>query len=463
MRGHLRALDTTPTRPRRFARATAALSVTGMCALGLVGCSSGPTRSVPTTSRTTSPKTTQPLSAPTFGYGFDLSNQEPGSAQVKQDGVSVPESPAAASSAQRVLAKFAGSYVDQSIYGFGANADPEPEPGVYDMSSIASRISLITSEGGVPVISLYGAPGWMRSPSSANARQFEQPPSPDHYQDFAALAAHVATSFPQVKYFVVWNELKGFWDPSTHSWNYQAYTEMYNDVYEAIKNVRPEDEVGGPYAVMSAEPQPVSGVVSTVKGPFGYLDQDMLEAVTYWLANKVGADFIAVDGATENAKVGNQVVNPVTAAEQYAVVDAWIRSQTDLPIWWMESHIQPKSGWSQSQAAAARVATLAEMSSSGASVGMQWQPQEQSGWPDEGLWTSTLSSGGGQPTPLASVLSRALPVIERDPVLAPGEPAGVLVASDSAGGLAVNTTGETAFAHMDGTTVRLEPGQVLVR
>jgi hypothetical protein len=126
----------------------------------------------------------------------------------------------------------------------------------------------------------------------------------------------------------------------------------------------------------------------------------------------------------------------------------------------MESHIQPSRGWTPAQAAAARIATLAEMAGSGASVGMQWQPQEQAGWPDEGLWTSTLVPGGGQPTPLATLLPKVLPILGRSPALMSGEPPGVLVASDGAGILAVNTTDHRVTAEVGGSPLALLPAQV---
>jgi hypothetical protein len=190
----------------------------------------------------------------------------------------------------------------------------------------------------------------------------------------------------------------------------------------------------------------------------------MLDTVSYWITHKVGAQYIAVDGATEIAATSDARINDaVTAAEQYAAVDRWIRSQTNLPIWWMESHIQPRTGWTSDQAAAARIATLAEMASSGASVGMQWQPQEQPGWPDEGLWTSTAHNGGGQPTPLAKILPTVLPVLEGSPTLSPGQPKGVLVFSDAKGTVAVNTLTTSVTADLHGSKVDLGPAQVLVR
>jgi hypothetical protein len=238
---------------------------------------------------------------------------------------------------------------------------------------------------------------------------------------------------------------------------------MYNKVYDAIKAVRPDALVGGPYASMTTYGKPVRGKPSVISGPYGYFDQGMLDAVSYWLAHKVGADFLAVDGSTQVAKSNDSsLMTPAASSVQYAAVDAWLRSQTSLPIWWMESHIQPESGWTVQQAAAARIATLAEMASSGAAVGMQWQPQEQNGWPDQGLWTSTLVPGGGQPTALAKVLPSVLPILEASPLLVDGQPDGVVVVSADGRTLAINTTNAPSTARTGKGAVPLSPGEVVV-
>jgi len=186
------------------------------------------------------------------------------------------------------------------------------------------------------------------------------------------------------------------------------------------------------------------------------------------MSHNVGADFLAVDGATEIAKANDATLtDPLTASQKYAAVDQWLTSQTHLPIWWMESHIAPNTGWTQQQGAAARIATLALMSSSGATVGMQWQPQGQTvsvdgqqTWPDEGLWTSTLNSGGGQPTILAKLLPGALDIITHPTTVVRGQPTGVLVVKSSAGTLAINTTNSNVTAVVAGSRVGLTPGEV---
>ena len=167
-----------------------------------------------------------------FSYGFDFSQEGP---------YANSGAPAQAlSSARQVMSSIPGMLEDTAIMDWGLPS-PEPSPGVFNLSALAARIRLITSTGGTPVITLCAAPDWMKAGSGPNV-----PPTPSHYQDFAFLAAQIARAFPQVKYFVVWNEFKGFWNPATHGYEIGLYTNMYNDVYTAIKQVRPDAMVGGP-------------------------------------------------------------------------------------------------------------------------------------------------------------------------------------------------------------------------
>ena len=97
---------------------------------------------------------------------------------------------------------------------------------------------------------------------------------------------------------LVWNELKGFYDDAENRWDYEGYTALYNEVYKAVKAVRPDVQVGGPYAVItSLDPGQADGS-GELKGDWGVADQRSLDVVDYWLKNNVGADFIALDGAT---------------------------------------------------------------------------------------------------------------------------------------------------------------------
>jgi hypothetical protein len=380
-----------------------------------------------------------------FYYGVDFAGQGP----YKGAG---PDAKAVAS-ARRVLSSIPGKMEDTPIMNWGL-PDPEPSPGKFDFSAIASRIALITATGGTPVITLCSAPDWMETGPSPG-----QAPTPGHYRDFATLAAKIAQAFPQVKYFLVWNEFKGFWSKAANSWNIRGYTAMYNDVYTAIKRARPDALVGGPYAPTPPYPAPRPGNLKTTPhGAWGYLDQRALNAIRYWLAHKAGADFVAVDGP-DFPKTG-PITNPLTATQKYAAVDRWLRHQTSLPIWWVESSVQPAaSGWSEARAVAIRVAVLIRLASSGARVGMQWLGRSL---PDEGLWTATDHPGGGRPTLLAHTLPRVLPVLRYPLSMVASPHVGVLVASGREGTIAVNTTSVSVATVIEGDPVTLGPGEVRV-
>jgi hypothetical protein len=380
-----------------------------------------------------------------FYYGVDFSGQGP----YKGAGADAN----AVASARWVLSSIPGMLEDTSIMNWGL-PDPEPSPGKFDFSAIASRIALITATGGTPVITLCSAPDWMKVGTGPDVA-----PTPGHYQDFARLAAKIAQSFPQVKYFLVWNEFKGFWSKAANSWNIRGYTAMYNDVYTAIKRVRPDALVGGPYAPMPpySTPQP-GNLKRTPHGAWGYLSERTLNAIGYWLAHKTGADFVAVDGP-DFPKTG-PITDPLTATQKYTVVDRWLRHRTPLPIWWVESPVQPAaSGWSEARAAAIRVAALIRLASSGATVGMQWLGISL---PDEGLWTATDQAGGGRPTSFARMLPGVLSVLRYPLKVAASPHVGVLVAGGRGGTIAINTTSVSVATVIRGSPVMLGPGQIRV-
>ena len=385
----------------------------------------------------------------TFSYGFDFAQQGPYSFTGANNRYAVTR-------ARYVMRSIPGMLEDTAIMDWGLGS-PEPVSGKFNLADIRGRVGLTVSTGGIPVITLCTAPNWMKHGAGPDIA-----PSVKNYQNFAILAARIAQEFPQVRYFVVWNELKGFWNASKGLWNISKYTILYNMVYRAIKKVRPSAEVGGPYIIVTPYSSPQAGNRnSTPHGKWGYLAQYVLDAIDYWLTHKAGASFIAVDGA-DFPKSG-QVTNPLVATQMYARVDRWLRTQTRLPIWWMESHIQPPaSGWSARRAAALRVAVLVRLAASGATAGLQWQPQQGEGIPDAGLWTATGTRDGGQPTYLADVLPRVLAVLSRPVTITSASPSGALVARSIKGTIMLNagTSFVSVVVHMK--RIILEPGEVSV-
>lgn len=310
-------------------------------------------------------------------------------------------------------------YQNQQIMGWGAG-DPEPSPGVYNWSSLDARVQLMRDTQANMVLSLCCAPGWMRPTGYQDDwKDLETAPSPSHVQDFANLTAQVALRYPDVKYFQVWNELKGMWSSSpgaapdvanANRWDYKRYTTLYNAVYDAIKRVRPDAQIGGPYVVMDSYGDASQ---TTNPGPtysWGTLDQRPLDVISYWLKHKHGADFIVVDGSSANNKDHVWRTDAFHAGQKFIDVARWIRQQGNggatLPIWWAEWYAgipqnNPHSlQYDNAVMAADEIATL----QSGVAVLLVWGPQGNANgfsFP-EGIWTDTRQADGGLATPYYS-------------------------------------------------------------
>ncbi len=132
--------------------------------------------------------------------------------------------------------------------------------------------------------------------------------------------------------------------PSLHRYDYEGYTELYNRVYDAVKAVRPDAQIGGPYAVITSySPHaPSSARAARITGPYGTIDQRPLDAIMYWLEHKHGADFITLDAGTDNKDGGS--TGSYAGAQKFADVAAWLRKlpadqypgARTLPLWWAE-------------------------------------------------------------------------------------------------------------------------------
>ncbi|MGH8906053.1 MAG: hypothetical protein ACRD0K_05975 [Egibacteraceae bacterium] len=218
---------------------------------------------------------------------------------------------------------------NQHVMGWGASS-PQPSPGRFQWASLDQRIALIRSSAGEPVLTLCCAPDWMKGgePGVTDWGNLERAPARAHYDDFAALAARAALRYPQVRHFQVWNELKGFWDPARNRWDAAAYTDLYNKVYAAIKAVRPDALVGGPYVTMDSWSHAATAShPSAIAGPWGVLDQRPLDVLEYWLTHARGADFVIVDGGTATRDRG-LVTDPFTATAKFQAVNTWLRAHS---------------------------------------------------------------------------------------------------------------------------------------
>lgn len=307
-------------------------------------------------------------------------------------------------------------FQNQHIMGWGA-LNPEPTPGVYDWETLDYRIQLIRDSGGEPVITLCCAPGWMRSPGYEDDwAHLDIAPAPSHVADFAELTKQVALRYPDVKYFQVWNELKGMWATSdghtpgienTNRWDYERYVTLYNAVYDAVKSVRPDAKIGGPYVVIDSYGNKANMSHPGPTYSWGTMDQRVYDVISYWLANKRGADFITVDGSSSNWRDQIWVVDEWLSAQKFVDVYNWIKAQpgtANLPVWWAEWYAwYPSTGPSTNvnYLNAIMANGLIYTARSGAFTGLVWQAQgDAQGFSFPlGLWTDANVSGGGQATP----------------------------------------------------------------
>jgi hypothetical protein len=366
----------------------------------------------------------------------------------------------------------------QHIMGWGAG-NPEPVEGRYDFEEMDRRIDFVRATGGTPVVTLCCAPDWMKGGKSGTGdtdwsqSALETAPEPEHFQDFADLAATVARRYPDVRHFVVWNEFKGFWNDAEARWDYEGYTRLYNLVYKALKKVDKDLMVGGPYLVMdSLDPRQEQDASTSLKGPWGAMDQRILDAFDYWDKNRAGADFVVVDGSSYTAD-DELLPDEFAATEKFTAVSEWVRERSPgLPLWWAEYYVEPadanddRRGWSETRRVAVQAAGLIGMAKGGATSAFYWNPEEKSGECPGCLWTPTDTSDGGRALPMYDLLARfgaEFPPgtrYETVSVAADDRP-NVRVLADDDAVLVVNTLDRKISAKIDGR--RFEMGAYEVR
>ncbi|MFI0240738.1 xylan 1,4-beta-xylosidase [Streptomyces sp. NPDC016845] len=368
---------------------------------------------------------------------------------------------------------------NEAIMGWGAG-NPEPAPGRYDFAAMDSRMRLIRRSGGTPVITLCCAPDWMKGgkPGAENTdwsqENLEKAPLPEHYQDFADLAAAIAEHYPFVRHFIVWNEFKGFWDEERGRWDYEGYTKLYNLVHRALKKADRSLQVGGPYLGMdSVDPQHTDrGAPEGAEGAWGRMDQRVVDAFDYWNEHKAGADFVVVDGATYPTG-GEPLPDAFAATDKFTDVSEWIRRRTGgLPLWWAEYYVEPadaagaREGWSERHRVAVQAAGLTALAKGGVTSAFHWNPEAQAGTSCAGcVWRPTGRASGGGALPMYGLLSRFHAEFGpgtrfRRVTVAATDKERVRVLADDETVLVVNTLDRPISAEVDGRRFRMQGYEV---
>jgi hypothetical protein len=364
---------------------------------------------------------------------------------------------------------------DVALMGWGAG-DPEPTPGQYSWTSLDTRVSVMgaTVPAADRMITLCTAPGWMKGGKSQEWNM-NAAVTPAHDSDFATLAAQVAERYdgqhrdaqgrllPEVDQFDVWNSLRGFWDSADNTWDAAGYTTLYNDVYTAIKAVRPDALIGGPYAPLGAASSTRSAVPSSLDGGYGVVDQRTLDALTYWLAHKAGAQFISVDGGPAATATSG-----FTAGQYFSTVAQWLRGldpatepgASTLPLVWAEFYpgLRSAAGRARNQKAVAiDISDMVQAGTAGVNDLLLWEMEGSaagtSPFTGDSVWTDTAKAGGGASTALATALqalhqdfapgTTLLSLSTTGPVTALASVSHVLLVNQSAQALTVSVNGRS--------------------
>jgi hypothetical protein len=369
--------------------------------------------------------------------------------------------------AEELLTSLHG-YVNIFVMGFGSG-NPEPSPGVYNWEVLDERLAEIRQRHQVPIITLCCAPDWMKGGAVGETDWSRLPvaPLPEHFQDYADLAVRVAKRYPDVKYYQVWAELKGFWNRTERRWDYEGYTTFYNMVYDALKAVSSDIEVGGPYVHVAHRLDPGSDT-SEVSGPYGTMSQAKLDVVTYWLAHKNGADFLSVDGGVR-ARDG---IPPDLFGSTRFFADAtrWLRERTNLPIWWSEWYAAPEEAPYHNDVPIDQQNVLDALAlrymAPQVTMALRWAPRGTAGRSYEGdqesLWSDTREPGGAMPFPFYYTYRRFAECFPAGAALYDihvSSSAIIALASENCTML-INQTAEASDIRLNGQTGRLKPFNV---
>lgn len=313
----------------------------------------------------------------------------------------------------KVLLEDSTAKVAQHLHGFGGVWPYSEDGTTEDWLALDRRFNGSMAGVDTAILSACCAPEFMELPfpgiDSGRFSPYLQP-APEFYQDYADVVLEAVQRYPSISHIQVWNEMKGFYNISENRWDYEAYTEFYNTIWNTVKPVRPDILIGGPYVALNSYGDPLF-TDSEITGPWGAIDPRDTDAIKYWMENKAGADFLVTDG--DNFNVDEvELVDPYASAERFVAFVDWFRSLDPglyegadyLPVWWSEWYAYPSTGTAATQVEMNAVLTnaLIRMVESGTATAMVWGPQgdvDGLSFP-LGLFNDTRIVGGGQATPL---------------------------------------------------------------
>jgi hypothetical protein len=350
------------------------------------------------------------------------------------------------------LLRGVSAFQNTHIMGWGVGS-PMPKADSYNWASLDQRMKFMPTLGGESVITLCTCPGWMKK--SGKDWEMEEAPTAEHYDAFAALCVEVAKRYPQVRYYQVWNEFKGLWNRAKNNWDVEAYTTLYNKVYDALKKHDSKLNVGGFYLVVQGTGSNKPG--NDTHEPWSEKDRELLK---YWLKNKHGADFICVDRGIQDFHDKNKY----TLDELMALTPLFgkavreIHELSDLPVWWAEYY---GAGTETPETDAAQYASIyIHMVRSGTAAGLLWNPVD--GEAGCGLVTPLRDANGGAALPHLAAFRAINEHFGRGTVLVKAESSlpMVEVLATKAKTLLVNKSAVKVQVDLNGTKTELAPYEV---
>ncbi|HLG78779.1 MAG TPA: hypothetical protein VKX46_20375 [Ktedonobacteraceae bacterium] len=400
-------------------------------------------------------------------------------------------------------------YQNTPIMGWGLD-DPWPDPNSAEptaWSGLDARLRLAVDTGATPVLTLSEAPWWMKGQLQGDGSTtvltqadewgriaYESRILDNKMDAWCHLVQRIAERYMvapyNVRYFQVWNELKGYYDPRINNYNYttnagdpsgpnakHGYTYMYNRVYETLMETasslgidRSTIKVGGPYVFMDTWSSSNQSNPSNVVKRYGVFDQRPFDVVQYWLQHKVGAGFVTIDGSIENRDTQKLLSDPFTVSEIFGDVVTWIRSLDDslypgaktLPIWFAEWFASPHLDTSgEDYDNAVKTYAMIKFIKAGGATALSWNNVGDN-WADKGLWTTTYA-GGGQPRPwytsykaLNDFFAAGTPILKT----IVSDPARVEALATAHKVVLVNKTDASLTVAVNGNSVSLAPYQV---
>lgn len=289
----------------------------------------------------------------------------------------------------------ASTIQNQHLIGFGSNTNPQPGAGAaYDWSFMDSTYGYPTSATGYfstaqeRSIALTGCPPHMRVPKSGQTWDPQgvrsgasltslsdySPPNHSWFQEFADLCAAFAARYPHVKYFLFWNELKNWYFTTQYSGSslippgsglpagtgssnrywYEGITALWNKIYVAIKAVRPDAILCGPYNSLNSFSWDNSGdwandaFPDNYMGPWGYGDKKNLAVLRYFIANCTGVDILCTD-FRNLTKDASDYFNPPSVPAPPSTTTAWLTNPNGgtTPKFFLEG--QKDGAWKNTQ------------------------------------------------------------------------------------------------------------------